>query len=104
MLAQAQADIQPPQRIGIFSERLQGRLLVTKSHHSAQFHKLFNAALMADTCADERDLFSFDQLLKLFDWKHDPLSLYLFWQSRCIGRRFMYHSHFIIVRLQRKCK
>ena len=74
MLAQAQGHIQAAQRVGVIAKILDGFFLVTQRDVCAQFHKLLNAAFMADTGTDKGNFFALDKFLQLFDRQHSYLS------------------------------
>ena len=63
MLAQTQADVQAAQGFGVLAEVLHGFFLVAQRDLRAHLHKLFQAALVADTRADKGNLFALDLLL-----------------------------------------
>ena len=63
MLAQTQADVQAAQGFGVLAEVLYGFFLVAQCDLRAHLHKLFQAALVADTRADKGNLFALDLLL-----------------------------------------
>ena len=74
MLAQTQADMQAAQRVRIRAKILKGLFLIAERDLRAQLHKLFDAALVADTRTDKGNLFALNKILQLFDRQHKYLS------------------------------
>ena len=70
MLAQAQGHIQATQRVGILAKVFQALFLVTERDLGSHFHKLLDAALVADARTDKGNFFAPDQFLQLFNGQH----------------------------------
>ena len=65
VFTQAQMDTQAADGVGVFAKLLHRFLFITEGHLGPQPHKLLNQGLVADTCADEGDLFPAHQRGKL---------------------------------------
>ena len=74
MLAQAQGHVQAAQRVGVVAKVLDGFFLVAQRNLRAQFYKLLNAALVADTGTDKGNFFALNKFFQLFDRQHSYLS------------------------------